>query len=105
MKLVYTNENSLLVSHIRNMLENAGIPTNLRNEYAGGASGDLSFLSTWQELWVLDDEDYNRAMDLISQHSNNNASDWLCSTCGETNTAAFDFCWSCESENTNTSKI
>lgn len=102
MKLVYTNENTLLIGNVQNILNNAGIHTCLKNEYAGGASGDLSFLNTWQELWIVNDEDYERATDLINQSSHKDTNDWLCTKCGENNSSAFDFCWNCESENTYT---
>ena len=100
MKLVYTHENRLLVSNVQNILSNADINLTLKNEYAGGASGDLSFLSTWPELWVVQDDDFDKAMEIINRITNEiNESDWSCSQCSEQNSAAFEVCWNCQHDN------
>ena len=41
MKLIYTHENSFLVSNIKNIVENQGLSVFLKNEYAG--LGNRSF--------------------------------------------------------------
>jgi hypothetical protein len=99
MKLIYTHENRLLVSNVQNILENANIAVTLKNEYAAGASGDLSFLNTWMEVWVINDEDYGKAMQMIETTLNSNSGEWICNGCNERNAASFDFCWSCQQEN------
>jgi hypothetical protein len=97
MKLIYTNENRLLVNNAQNILENVGISVTLKNEYAGGASGDLSFLHTWLELWVVNDNDYEAARDLLNHTLHrSNTMDWICNDCKETNDASFDLCWNCQ---------
>jgi hypothetical protein len=100
MKLIYTHENRLLVNNIQNILENAGIEVTLKNEYAGGGSGDLSFLTTWLEVWILNDKDYDRAMDIIKTAFNNTTiEDWICNNCSEPNATSFELCWNCQYEN------
>jgi len=47
MKLLYTNENRLLVNNVLNLVENAGIAISLKNEFAGGAAGLLVPHETW----------------------------------------------------------
>lgn len=99
MKLIYTHENRILVNNAQNILENAGIAVTLKNEFAGGGSGDLSFLTTWLEVWVINDEDYETAIDVIKTSLNNtNSKDWICEGCNETNAASFDLCWNCQHE-------
>jgi len=99
MKFIYTHENRLLVNNIQNILEHADIGVTLKNEYAGSGSGDLSFLSTWLEVWVLNDEDYDRAMDVIKTSFNNTSiEDWICNNCNESNTTSFELCWNCQYE-------
>lgn len=99
MKLIYTNENRLLVSNLQNILQNEGIATCLKNEFASGASGDLSFLSTWPEIWVLNEADYLLSLDIIhTVLDNSNTTEWCCSQCGEINSAPFDYCWNCQNE-------
>jgi len=97
MKLLYTAENRYLVHNIQNLVENMGIAIMLRNEFAAGAAGDLVPHETWLELWVLHDEDYDIAMEVIAQSfSSADDAKWVCSYCRETNDASFDFCWNCQ---------
>jgi len=99
MKLIYTNENRFIVSNIQNIIENSGIKTLLKNEYIGGAAGDLAPLDTWLELWVEEDADYSRAIELIDNiNTAENSGDWFCRNCHEKNTAAFEVCWNCQTE-------
>ena len=100
MKLLYTNENRLLVSNIKNIVEYAGIKVTLKNEFAGGGVGELSTIDSWLELWVVD-SDYEKASKVIASCINSdNTQGWFCSKCAEKNDASFDFCWSCQTERT-----
>ena len=102
MKLIYTNENRLLVSNVKNILENAGLVIILKNEFSGAGVGDLSAFDTWMEAWLVNDEDYQKAMNLINTSlSNTNLVDWICEECNESNTSAFELCWNCQHENNN----
>jgi len=99
MKLIYTHENSFLVSNIKNIVENEGLAVVLKNEFAGGGAGDLAPLDTWVELWVVNDADYDRAMMMINNfQSSGGKADWLCPSCGEDNSGSFEFCWNCQSD-------
>jgi hypothetical protein len=99
MKLIYTHENRFLVGNAQNILEQAGIKVVWKNEYASGAIGELSAFDTWPELWVIEDADYGRAQDIIIHAlSATNAPEWICSNCNETNDAAFEYCWNCQTE-------
>lgn len=96
MKLLYTNENRYLVHNIQNLVENAGIAIMLKNEFAAGAAGDLVPHETWLELWVVNDVDYEQAIQVISSSfSSEDDAEWTCSNCQETNDASFEFCWHC----------
>ena len=100
MRLLYTNENRFLVSNAKNIVENAGITVTLKNEYAGGAVGEISPFDAWLELWVVDDADYERAKQVIEASLiDDDALDWVCDRCGEHNAAAFEWCWNCHHEN------
>jgi hypothetical protein len=98
-KLIYTNQNPILVGNIKNIVENSGIEVELRNEYASGGAGELSPIDTWPELWVVNDSDIERAEKLVQDALNpKNAKEWRCSHCHEMNDPSFDFCWKCHSE-------
>ncbi|PHS31389.1 MAG: hypothetical protein COA95_06210 [Methylophaga sp.] len=97
MKLLYTRENRYLVHNIQNIIENNGVMTSLKNEYAGGGVGDLVPHESWLELWVVNDYDYDKAMQLINDTMKESEKpEWTCSACKEINTAAFEFCWNCQ---------
>lgn len=99
MKLIYTNENRFIVSNIQNIIQNAGIETQLKNEYIAGAAGDLAPLDTWLEIWVKEDRDYNKALKVIKDlEQTDNELDWVCDKCHELNHAAFEICWQCQAE-------
>ena len=95
--MVYTNENRFLVANANNILQSHGIAVTLKNEYATGGIGDLSPLDAWVELWVINDEDYATAVEIIEHAlSATDAPEWHCPKCGEQNDSAFDFCWHCQ---------
>lgn len=99
MKLIYTHENRFLVGNAHNILEQAGIRVVWKNEFASSVMGETSAFDTWPELWVIDDADYDRAVAIITHAlSAPNAPEWTCTSCNETNDAAFETCWNCQTE-------
>ncbi len=99
MKKVYTSENRFLVGNTRNILEANGVEVVMRNEHASSAGGEIPVFEAWPELWVVNERDYERALALIENAlSDKNATPWQCAACGESNDAAFEFCWKCQAE-------
>ena len=96
MKLIYTHENGFLVNNIRNLLEQASIQVIVKNEFASGGAGDLSPFDTWPELWLINENDFEKATQVINSSISKPCSkDWVCEKCGEPNDTSFDFCWRC----------
>lgn len=90
-----------MVTNVKNLLEASHIPCEIRNEFAQGGVGELSFVDAWPEVWVAP-EDVQQAKNLISdmqletaQRSKAQGDDWVCQ-CGELNGATFYSCWSCQ---------
>ena len=86
--------------NVKNLLEASHIPCEIRNEYAQGGVGELSFVDAWPEVWVAPEDAHlarqciaSMQLDSAQQNSSDN-SDWLC-VCGEMNGASFYSCWSC----------
>lgn len=92
MKRVFSSFNQTAVYHARNLLENAGIETLLRNTVLSSAMGELPPAECQAELWVLDDSELTRAERVLS--ASVEGPDWTCA-CGETLGAQFTQCWRC----------
>jgi len=92
LKRVFSSYNQTAVYHARNLLQNAGIETLVRNAILSSAMGELPPAECQAELWILDDSDERRAQEILSQQVT--GADWICA-CGETLGAQFTQCWRC----------
>lgn len=96
MRMIYTHENRFLVANARNLVEAEGIAVLVKNEFASGGLGELAPMDTWMELWVHNDEEYDRACSIIATAlSDEGKTPWDCPGCSETNDPAFEICWNC----------
>lgn len=62
MRRVYTHDNPALVGLAKSLLENAGLEVTIKNEFAA-VGMQSSYMN--QELWVLDDSDYDNALEIL----------------------------------------
>lgn len=62
MKRVYTHSNPSMVGLAKSMLENSGLEVMLKNEFLNSG---IPPYNADQELWVLDDGDYDTALELL----------------------------------------
>lgn len=99
MKLVYTHPNSLLVGQNRGYLESHGIKTEVKNELLQGGAGELAPIDLWQEVWVVNERDYELATKLIQKLKEEMGKEWRCRHCGEINASSFELCWNCSRDN------
>ncbi len=98
MKKVYSSLDRIHTQYLKEVLGENGIACILRNEFLGGAAGELPIMETWPELWVLDDAQAERAIELIAAVEAAQVGDpgaWDCPGCNETIEAGFDVCWQC----------
>ena len=97
MKRVFTHEMLAQVTHVKNLLEQAGIACMIKNEQLLGGLGEIPFLDCSPELWVLNEEDETRARALLEEilASPAKGEQWLCEHCGERNEGQFAVCWQC----------
>lgn len=105
MKLLCTADNSAIAWNIRNMVELQGVAAEVRNEQLFSAAGELPVWDAMPEVWVHPLADIEELTLLVQQISNDNKIDpqakdeeWTCTTCGEIQPTAFDFCWQCNTE-------
>ena len=96
MKKLTSAETLVLINHYKNLLESEGIPTEVRNQHLGSIMGEVPFFETWPQLWVINDLDYDRALQLIEAVDAESPGEaWRCGKCGETNEGQFGACWKC----------
>ena len=96
MKVVYSHPNLAVVTQVQASLQQAGIESTVRNEYAAGASGELAPIDAWVELFVVRDRDYARAMTVIEGLQREpEGGEWHCDDCGQSSPATFELCSAC----------
>ncbi len=96
MKKLTSADSLITINHYKNLLAAEGIPTQIRNEYLGSIAGEMPFVETWPELWVVNDLDFDRATQLIgAADAESPAASWKCRNCGEENEGQFAACWNC----------
>lgn len=97
MKKLTSSESLVTIHHWKNILESEGIACLLRNEHLGSVMGEVPFVEVWPQLWIVNDLDYDRAAQLLSDDAKLESpmEPWQCRFCGETNEGQFAACWSC----------
>ena len=88
------------IAFYKNILENAGIPTFVRNEHLSGVEGMIPIFQPG--LCVVNDADEDRARQLIEQaklsEDPGDGPEISCSSCSEKNPSNFALCWNCGTE-------
>ena len=98
MKKVTSADSLVTINHYKNLLVSEGIAAFIRNEHLGGILGEMPFQEVWPELWVENDLDYDRALQLIDSHSllsESPSTAWQCGNCEAENEGQFAACWKC----------
>lgn len=98
MKKVTSIDSLVIINHYKNILTSEGIDAFLRNEYLGGIVGEIPFQEVWPQLWVKNDLDYDRAVQLIDADNvleESSGQSWQCASCKESNEPQFAVCWNC----------
>lgn len=103
MKKVYENMRFHEVGQLRSLLEAEGIACTIRNAQSSAVMGEVPFVEVFPELWVLDDQDEARALEIVANYRSALATaetlpDWVCPQCGEPVPGSFEVCWNCGAE-------
>ncbi len=97
MKRVYSAEHGLMTEHIKDVLQEEGIDCMIKNLSLAGGLGEIPPIECWPEVWILEDEDYDRANGIVEdllKEPDEYRTSWLCQ-CGEKIEGQFTDCWNC----------
>ncbi len=98
MKKVYSVKDPLMVAHLRNVLATFGIHCVTRNHDLSTAAGELPPIDCWPELWITDDDNFDRAKTILRKTLaplKAVRKPWMCAGCGEEIEGQFSECWKC----------
>ena len=103
MKRIFDSFDFPQVGHYQSILEAAGIRTLVKNLGVSNALGAIPMTEVYPELWVVDDEDFDEAMELLEsfrgkESEEQDLADWVCGTCGEQVPGSLGECWNCQTE-------
>jgi hypothetical protein len=98
-KRVYSAQNTLMVDHLKHVLDAEGIGCVVRNRFLSSALGRLPPAECWTELWILDDAQLALARRIVErafeQDDAASPGTWECPQCGERLESQFEACWKC----------
>ena len=99
MKKVYEHIDFSRVGQFQSILENEGIPTHIKNLGSSAGMGEIPFIEIWPELWVVNDDEHERALEIVKSYAppeTETQTDWTCPGCDETVGKEFGECWNCQ---------
>ena len=98
MRKLYTAQDTLMISHLKNILETGGIECVVRNTHLAGAMGEIPPIECWPELWVVEDARYGEAQEVLNRALaplRPVSKPWRCRKCGREIEGQFSECWNC----------
>jgi len=101
MKKLYVSQSLIDVESRKELLDQAQIPATIKNQRSAMLGGEVPFVEVFPELWVLKDEDYERANTLLNDWERAvpvETTGWTCSRCHEMHHKEFTTCWKCGEE-------
>jgi hypothetical protein len=101
MREVFIHQDSARVGLYKSILDEAGIPNFVRNGISNNSVTDMPSPVFFPALCVMNDEDYDTALELlrtVHKPKPTDAPDWKCPACAEDVPGNFDTCWKCGRE-------
>ena len=101
MKKLYVSQSLIDVESRKELLDQAEIHSTIKNQRSAMLGGEVPFAEVFPELWVLQDEDFERAQSLLKDWEEAPPLDntaWTCVSCGEIHQKEFTTCWKCNKE-------
>ena len=96
MRRIYTAATLPDAHLVVGLLAQAGIAAKVFNENAQGGVGEIPFIHAWPEVWLDNEHDSQRALEVIRGLERGGTDQQIrCSRCGESNPGNFEICWNC----------
>ena len=98
---IFSAGNILDAYLIQSLLTEAGIETQILNEFAQGGTGEIPFTQAYPEIWITNEGDapniVENAKIIISQFEQrpHDIGTSVCKNCDEPNPDTFEVCWRC----------
>lgn len=87
--------NAALATLWVDLLGQAGIEASVQRYFASSIAGDIPPDQALPEIWVHDDEQFERAKTTLAELQHPAWRHWVCRGCGERIDGPFDSCWRC----------
>jgi len=101
-KRVYIPKDPVEAHLVKGLLEGEDIKVLVKGEALWSIRGEVPITpETCPSVWVIEDSDYERAIEVLSALPLGEASppeeggEWRCGQCGEMNESQFTECWQC----------
>lgn len=101
MKKIYSSPDVSEIEILCGLLADEGIGATVLNEGITAVSGDVPFAKAIPQVWVVNDEDEERALAIVERMDSGEAREslvgepWKCPRCGEAMEGQFTKCWKC----------
>lgn len=82
---------------VQGLLNEAGIESQILNEYAQGGTGEIPFTQAYPEIWLVNESDTEKAKEIIRLFETRQqpGEEIVCCKCHEPNPDTFETCWRC----------
>jgi len=101
MKRIHASQDASEIEILRGLLADEGIETKVLNESVRALSGEVPYTLAMPEVWVVNDDDEERALAVVERMESGEAAaalvgqPWKCPRCGEAIEGQFTKCWKC----------
>ncbi len=98
MRFIYSSLVLAEVTHLKDLLESAGMACFIKNEVAAQLLPEVPLSEAVPELWIDDDSRLTEAMEIKKGYlgpQSVGGPSWTCPKCGEKLEAQFTSCWKC----------
>ena len=99
MKKLYTAGDIIEAQLLNSLLKAQGISSLIKNEGLQSGVGELPFVETWPEVWIIEPKDWFSASCILESFKPlDTMEDWMCTHCLALNPGTFETCWSCRAQ-------